>query len=69
MNLTEIGKQISGQARNTRKFGEYVIWPENISLNNEENSKPPSQSLSSTLINKHFLVSAQRINLFLFILH
>lgn len=61
--LTDLGKQKGGQTRNNPKFGEYVVWPENISLNNQDNSKSTSQFISSTAISKHFQVSPQRINL------
>jgi hypothetical protein len=61
--LTDLGKQKGGQTRNNPKFGEYVVWPENISLNNHDSTKTSSQPLSSTAISKHFDVSAQRINL------
>ena len=63
--LTELGKQKGGQTMSNPKFGEYVVWPENISINNHENSKTSSQFLSSTAISKHFQVSSQRINLIL----
>jgi hypothetical protein len=63
--LTEVGKQKGGQTRTNPKFGEFVVWPENISLNSGQSQKDAQKLLSSTAISKHFNVSAQRINLIL----
>lgn len=60
--LTDLGKQKGGQTRNNPKFGEYVVWPENISLYNvQQNEKP--KLLNATAIGKNFDVSSQRLNL------
>ena len=32
--LTDLGKQKGGQTRSNPKFGEYIVWPENISIDN-----------------------------------
>jgi hypothetical protein len=62
--LTDLGKQKGGQTRKLDKGGEYVVWPENISINNGQyNSKP--RLLNATNIGKHFSVSSQRLNLIL----
>ncbi len=62
--LTDLGKQKGGQTRKLDKGGEYVVWPENISINNgQSNSKP--RLLNATTIGKHFSVSSQRLNLIL----
>ena len=63
--LTEVGKQKGGQTRTNPKFGEFVVWPENISLNSGQPQKDAPKFLSSTALSKHFDVSAQRINLIL----
>jgi hypothetical protein len=60
--LTDIGKQKGGQTRNNPKFGEYIVWPENISIDNgQQNDKP--KFLNATVIGKHFDISSQRLNL------
>jgi hypothetical protein len=64
--LTEIGKQKGGQTRTNPKFGEFVVWPENISLNGgQQQTTEGPKFLSSTALSKNFDVSAQRINLIL----
>jgi hypothetical protein len=63
--LTELGKQKGGQTRTNPKFGEFVVWPENISLNSGQPQKDVPNFLSSTALSKHFNVSAQKINLIL----
>ncbi len=63
--LTDLGKQQGGQTRTNPKFGEYIVWPENISINNnpQVNNKP--KLVNATAIGKHFNISNQRINLIL----
>lgn len=60
--LTELGKQKGGQTRFTPKFGEYVVWPENISVDNGQQKEKPKY-LNATVIGKHFEISSQRLNL------
>lgn len=62
--LTELGKQKGGQTRNNPKYGEFVVWPENISLENVQ-PRETSKFLNATAIGKHFNVSSQRLNLIL----
>ncbi len=60
--LTELGKQKGGQTRTNPKFGEFVVWQENLSFDNEQaNGKP--KLINSTAIGTHFQVSNQRMNL------
>ena len=63
--LTELGKQKGGQTRTNPKFGEYIVWPDNISLDNGQQSKDKSKSLNATTIGKHYNISSQRLNLIL----
>ena len=60
--LTDLGKQNGGQIRNSPKFGDYIVWPENISIDNG-NKKEQSKLLNATAIGKHFGISSQRLNL------
>lgn len=62
--LTDLGKQKGGQTRTNPKFGEYVVWPENI-LFSSGNSKDKKGFLSSSAIGEHFNISGQRMNLVL----
>jgi hypothetical protein len=62
--LTELGKQKGGQTRNNPKFGEFVVWPENISLDGGQQKAKP-KLLNATTIGKHFDISSQRLNLLL----
>jgi hypothetical protein len=62
--LTDLGKQKGGQTRNNPKFGEYIVWPENISIVIGQ-QKEDLKLLNATAIGKHFSVSSQRINLLL----
>lgn len=63
--LTELGKQKGGQTRNNSKYGEYIVWPENISLDSNNHSKDKSKLINATTIGKQFNVSSQRLNLIL----
>ncbi len=60
--LTELGRQKGGQTRSNPKFGEYVVWPENISIETGQQKEKP-KLLNATTIGKHFDVSSQRFNL------
>lgn len=62
--LTALGKQKGGQTRINPKFGEYIIWPENISIDSGQQKDKP-KLLNATTIGKNFNVSSQRLNLLL----
>jgi len=62
--LTDIGKQKGGQTKNNTKFGEYIVWPDNISIDNGQQKEKP-KFLNATAIGKHFNISSQRLNLIL----
>jgi len=62
--LTDLGKQKGGQTRNSPKFGEYIVWPENISIDNGQQKEKPILR-TTTVIAKHFDISSQRLNLLL----
>ncbi|MBN2651774.1 MAG: hypothetical protein JXR63_05265 [Spirochaetales bacterium] len=62
--LTELGIQQGGQIRESIKYGEHIVWPENISII-EENQQEKVRLLNATAIGKHFNVSPQRMNLIL----
>lgn len=60
--LTDLGKKKGGQTRTNPKFGEYIVWPENIEIENGQ-QKEKSKLINATALGKHFNVSSQRINL------
>lgn len=62
--LTDLGKQKGGQTRTSSKFGEYVVWPENISLDSGHQKDKP-KLINATALGKHFNISSQRLNLLL----
>lgn len=62
--LTDLGKQKGGQTRTNPKFGEFVVWPENISIDNGQQKERP-KLINATAIGKHFDISSQRLNLIL----
>lgn len=64
--LTEQGKQKGGQTRTNPKFGEFVVWPENISLDNaNEQAKTKPKLFNATAIGEHFKITNKRLNLLL----
>jgi hypothetical protein len=64
--LTDLGKQKGGQTRASQKIGEFIVWPENISLNLvHQNTKSKAKLLNATTLGKHFNISNQRLNLIL----
>lgn len=60
--LTDLGRQNGGQTRNSQKFGDYIVWPENISIDIDKKSDAP-KLLNATAIGKTFGISSQRLNL------
>lgn len=62
--LTDLGKRKGGQTRSNPKYGEYVVWPDNVSIENV-NPNDKVKLLNATAIGKHFNVSSQRLNLIL----
>jgi hypothetical protein len=62
--LTDLGKQKGGQTRTSSKYGEFIVWPENISLDGEQQQQSgKSKLLNATAIGKQFNISSQRLNL------
>lgn len=56
--LTDLGKQKGGQTRKLDKGGEYVVWPENISINNGQyNSKPRLLNAKGVLVFSRYTTS------------
>lgn len=62
--LTDLGKQKGGQTRTSTKFGEFIVWPENISINGVK-EKNKAKLINATALGKQFSISSQRFNLLL----
>jgi hypothetical protein len=62
--LTEKGKEKGGQTRTNPKYGEYIVWPEDLSFDNQQPHEKP-KLMNATAIGKHFNISSQRFNLLL----
>ncbi len=62
--LTASGKQNGGQIRNNPKFGDFIVWPDNISIDKVQ-SKENGKLLNATSLGKNFGISSQRLNLIL----
>lgn len=62
--LTDLGKEKGGQKRMSAKYGEFLVWPENIKIENT-NLIDKSKLINATVIGKHFNISSQRLNLIL----
>jgi hypothetical protein len=62
--LTERGKQKGGQVRNNPNYGDYIVWPENISWEDGKNGQK-IKLINATALGKHFNISSQRFNLLL----
>lgn len=63
--LTDLGRQKGGQTRTSQKFGEYIVWPENIVIDNAQPKENTKKFINATAIGKHFEISSQRLNLIL----
>ncbi len=66
--LTDKGKSKGGEYKESKQYGKYIVWPENIEI--ELNSSTQSEQshvklITSTVIGKHFGLSAKKINFIL----
>lgn len=62
--LTDLGIQNSGALKNHAKFGEYIVWDENIEIPNKLITQG-KEFFSSTKIAAKYNLSARKINLIL----
>jgi len=58
--LTDLGRSKGGQTRTNPKFGEFIVWPEDI---NFDQGNGRGKSLNATAISKELGISPQRMNL------
>jgi hypothetical protein len=63
--LTDEGKSKGGEYKESPKYGKYIVWPETFSIDGLETSKAEvgnSKFITSTIIGKHFELTANKIN-------
>lgn len=58
--LTDAGRSKGGQTRTNPKYGEFIVWPEDI---NFDQSNGRGKALNATAVGKEFGMSPQRMNL------
>ena len=66
--LTAAGTALGGEQKNHPKYGNYVAWPESLTLEKIkqfESHSEKSKNLTATQIGKHFQASANKINFIL----
>ncbi|MFM2587327.1 glycerol kinase [Vibrio sp. TBV020] len=57
--LTELGNKFGGEYANHPKFGQFIVWPENLLIDSDATS---GKTLSATQIGQRFSLSAKKIN-------
>lgn len=61
-HLTKDGRVAGGETKYNPKFGEYVVWPINLNIEQEVDSQ---SLLNATKIGEHFKISNRKVNLYL----
>ncbi len=62
-SLTELGIEKGGQIRTSAKFGEFIVWPENISFECDK-LKFTQKNIQANTNGKYFNISSFLLNLF-----
>ena len=57
--LTETGRKFGGEYVNHPKFGQFIVWPENLLIDSDATS---GKTLSATQIGQRFSLNAKKIN-------
>ena len=62
--LTSQGQHVGGQYVESKQYGRYIAWPENLELPVDvvENIHAYSNTITSTKIGSHFNLSSKRVN-------
>jgi len=66
--LTDKGKSKGGEYKESKQYGKYIVWPENIEIGLSTSSQSERSSvklITSTVIGKHFGISAKKTNFIL----
>ncbi|WP_422442156.1 MULTISPECIES: hypothetical protein [unclassified Endozoicomonas] len=65
-HLTEAGLQYGGENKTSPKYGDYIVWPDNLELPGSASSTEPQNSpgklLTASVVAKQVELSAQRVN-------
>jgi len=63
--LTDLGISQGGRYQESKRFGKYIVWPENFSslpVQTAEITTPTDSQLTSKIIGQHFQLSANKTN-------
>lgn len=63
--LTDLGISQGGRYQESKRFGQYIVWPENLSsltAQSQETKSPQDSQLTSKTIGQHFQISANKTN-------
>ena len=63
--LTDLGISQGGRYQESKRFGQYIVWPENLSsltALSQETISPQESQLTSKTIGQHFQISANKTN-------
>jgi len=63
--LTDEGRKIGGEYKESPKYGKYIVWPETFKIDGVDDpvqTTASSKLITSTVIGKHFDLSANKIN-------
>ncbi|NQZ12525.1 MAG: glycerol kinase [Algicola sp.] len=63
--LTQKGHDAGGEYKETKQYGQYIVWPEDMTLEAAAAPTPSGKLISSTVIGKQFELSANKINFIL----
>ncbi len=63
--LTAEGEKKGGAYKESKQYGKYIVWPENLVLNIPQQSSQSVKLITATAIGRHFEVSANQINFIL----
>ena len=65
--LTAKGQANGGEYRESKKYGRYIVWPDNLELNvtNRGNGREQIKMVTATAIGRSFELSANKINFIL----
>lgn len=66
--LTSLGLAAGGEQTSHARYGDYVVWPESLTMENIQqliSSSGEPQTLTATQVGKHFQISANKVNFIL----
>lgn len=61
-SLTKEGQAIGGEVVNSKRFGEYIVWPDDIHLGEAPAAIAKQRLITATAIGKQFELSANKMN-------